>query len=252
MVLGCILPVALHNGQMHFLFGKECEMEDSAPGWSDFGGGCENCADSDTVKQRTKKIFDTAVREGVEESTGFLGTEQTIKDTLIFSASVANTLRQQVPNAKYSECESISTNGLTGLTTYFLPCQYDPNLPVYYNRNHALLWSSMDKKRMNMTKLFEKSEIGWFTEADIIRRRGEFRWFYRDILDLILLRIKSPLFKKFVQLSTMTNRKIQGQRVYKIQSATNKPHGVSLRKKRITVYKRQTSSKAFRTRRHKR
>lgn len=38
MVAGSILPVTIHNGKLYFLFGKESPMEDSAKGWSDFGG----------------------------------------------------------------------------------------------------------------------------------------------------------------------------------------------------------------------
>lgn len=196
MVLGCILPVAWYRGKIHFLFGKECELEDSAPGWSDFGGGCEDCTDTDTVSQRAQKIFNTAVREGVEESTGFLGTQKSITDALHHTATIASCIRKQIPDTKYSEYESLSRNELT---TFFMPIQYDPLLPAYYNRNHALLWSEMDHSFLNKTKLFEKSEIGWFTESDLRRRRNEFRWFYRDIVDLILLRANTPHFRYFVR-----------------------------------------------------
>ena len=82
MVAGSILPVAWHGGKLMFLFGKECNMEDSARGWSDFGGGCEDIGGCDTVSARTRKVFNTAVREGVEETTGFLGTICSIRKKL--------------------------------------------------------------------------------------------------------------------------------------------------------------------------
>lgn len=63
MVAGSILPIAIHKGKLFFLFGKENSMEDSSKGFSDFGGGCEN----------KEKPFETALREGGEELTGFLG-----------------------------------------------------------------------------------------------------------------------------------------------------------------------------------
>jgi len=63
MVAGSILPVTIHKGKLYFLFGKENPLEDSAKGWSDFGGGCEN----------GESPFETAMREGGEELTGFLG-----------------------------------------------------------------------------------------------------------------------------------------------------------------------------------
>ena len=34
-----ILPTTIHKGKLYFLFGKEGKHEDSAPGFSDFGGG---------------------------------------------------------------------------------------------------------------------------------------------------------------------------------------------------------------------
>ena len=59
-----ILPVAIHKGKLYFLFGKENSLEDSAPGFSDFGGGIES----------GETAYQTAIREGSEELTGFLGT----------------------------------------------------------------------------------------------------------------------------------------------------------------------------------
>ena len=62
MVAGSILPVALHKGKLHFLFGKENPMEDSAKGFSDFGGRVD----------AGETPFTAALREGSEELTGFL------------------------------------------------------------------------------------------------------------------------------------------------------------------------------------
>ena len=72
---GGILPVAIKNGQVYFLFGKENELDDT-PGWADFGGGAEDGESS----------FDTALREGSEEINGFLGSaEQLRKETQDFA-----------------------------------------------------------------------------------------------------------------------------------------------------------------------
>ena len=57
-----ILPISVHNGKIYFLFGKERDV-DETPGWSDFGGGNES----------GESYLDTAIREGSEELTGFLG-----------------------------------------------------------------------------------------------------------------------------------------------------------------------------------
>ena len=57
MVAGSILPVALHKNKLHFLFGKENPMEDSAKGFSDFGGRADG----------NETPYDAAMREGGED-----------------------------------------------------------------------------------------------------------------------------------------------------------------------------------------
>ncbi len=61
MVAGSILPISFNTkGELCFLFGKENPMEDSAKGFSDFGGRLEN----------NETPFQGALREGSEELTG--------------------------------------------------------------------------------------------------------------------------------------------------------------------------------------
>jgi hypothetical protein len=67
-----ILPATIHNGKLYFLFGKEGKFEDSAPRFSDFGGGTDN----------KESYFETAVREAGEELTGFLGNDAEIRKML--------------------------------------------------------------------------------------------------------------------------------------------------------------------------
>jgi len=63
---------------------------------------------------------------------------------------------------------------------------HDENLVNYYNNNHKFLWNLMDKNTLNDSKLFEKIEINWFTEKEMIKRRSEFRNFYQKFLDVIV------------------------------------------------------------------
>ena len=51
-----ILPTSIHNNKLYFLFGKENKYEDSASGFSDFGGGTDN----------KETFIQTAIREGPE------------------------------------------------------------------------------------------------------------------------------------------------------------------------------------------
>jgi ADP-ribose pyrophosphatase YjhB (NUDIX family) len=158
MVAGSILPIAFHRGKLIFLFGKENPLEDSAKGWSDFGGGVE---DKDSP-------LETAIRECSEELTGFLGNPSQIK----------RLVDKQTPGVY-----KLSHNDYH-VHIVLMP-EYDPMLPVYYNNNHSFLWNRMDKKLLNSTRLFEKIEVRWFTENDLVAKRAQFRNFYRHIVDLV-------------------------------------------------------------------
>ena len=158
MVASSILPIAIHKGKMYFLFGKENPMEDSAKGWSDFGGAVEN----------DDSVLETAIRECSEELTGFLGNPSKIKTW--------------ISKQKRGVYKLIHNNYHIHIT--LLP-EYDPMLPVYYNNNHTFLWNRMNKKLLNDTKLFEKIEIKWFSESDLRTKRNVFRSFYREKIDLI-------------------------------------------------------------------
>jgi hypothetical protein len=107
MVAGSILPVTIYKNKLYFLFGKENSMEDSAKGWSDFGGGCEN----------EESPFKTAMREGGEELTGFLGDDKNIKKLIKKNGGTYNI-----------------TYNTYHVHMFFL--EYDENLPKYYNLNH--------------------------------------------------------------------------------------------------------------------
>jgi 8-oxo-dGTP pyrophosphatase MutT (NUDIX family) len=158
MVAGSILPISIHNNKLYFLFGKENPLEDSAKGWSDFGGGVEN----------GESPYKTALREGGEELTGFLGDGKTIQKLIKKNGGVYKLI-----NKTYH------------VHMFFL--QYDENLPKYFNQNHRFLWDRMNNTTLSETKLFEKIEIGWFSIDDIKRRKKEFRNFYQEIVDDILV-----------------------------------------------------------------
>jgi 8-oxo-dGTP pyrophosphatase MutT (NUDIX family) len=167
MPAGAILPVSINKkGQLVFLFGKENSLEDSSRGWSDFGGGCEG----------TETPFQTALREGGEELTFFLGDAGNIEKLIRKTGG----FHQIVEGDYYSHL-------------FFL--DYDERLPEYYNANHRGLWAKMDKGVLNASKLFEKIEIAWFTCAEMKRRIHEFRGFYRDRVRNILSEVPVILKK---------------------------------------------------------
>jgi 8-oxo-dGTP pyrophosphatase MutT (NUDIX family) len=147
------------KGKLYFLFGKENEKEDSAKGFSDFGGGVEP----------GESIYETAMREGGEELTGFLGDGAHIQQYIKSHGGVF-----PIVVGEYH------------VHLFFI--EYDPKLPMYYNLNHRFLWDRMDKHILHRSKLFEKIEIQWFSLKDMKQRRSEFRPFYREIVDQFILK----------------------------------------------------------------
>jgi hypothetical protein len=180
MVGSSILPVTFHKNKTYFLFGKETPLETSAPGWSDFGGGMEE----------GENVFESALREGGEELTGFLGDQLQ--------------LRKHIDH--HGGAYPINYKDKYHVHVIYIP--YDANLPTYYNNNHQFLWNRMDHKLLQNTKLFEKIEIGWFSPELAKTSRENFRPFYQPILDNILdhlARIKT-FFRKYRKNSPKTRK----------------------------------------------
>jgi len=153
MVAGSILPATIYKNKLYFLFGKENRMEDSAKGFSDFGGGLEG----------NETPYDTALREGSEELTGFLGNSNQLENRIKKGGGV-----YKVTHNDYH--------------IHIFYMEYDENLPQYYNDNHRFLWDKMNNKVLNDTKLFEKIEIRWFSVSDMKTKTKEFRGFYQEII----------------------------------------------------------------------
>lgn len=156
-----ILPITVHNGKILLLFGKERDIDEN-PGWSDFGGGTD----------KGETFLETAVREGGEEMTGFLGSSEDIKRLL---------KRFGTFNLDFK-----SDNGYGTYRCHIFPMEYDEYLPHYYNNNQRFLQKRLPASIIRDTKIFEKTQIKWFDINELAKRRSEFRGFYRNIIDLIL------------------------------------------------------------------
>lgn len=172
-----ILPTALYKGKLYFLFGKENKYEDSAPGFSDFGGGTDN---SETYIQ-------TAIREAGEELTGFLGSDKDIKKML---------QKHGTYNIDYK-----SGNHST-YRMHIFPMVYDALLPFYYNNNQRFLQKRLDPKIIQNSKIFEKEEIRWVCVDDLTKMRSQFRYYFQNIVDMILREKKqiNSFIKKSINL----------------------------------------------------
>ena len=148
---GGIVPVAIHGKTLYFLFGREVGNKQ----WGDFGGGREG--------KETR--FQTAIREGCEELDGFLGCESSLKKL------VTDNLLAKINTEKH--------------LTYLFQIDYDENLPIYFNNHHKFIEKHL-KPKVNKDGLFEKSQIRWFSIAELKRSRSTFRPFYRKVLDNII------------------------------------------------------------------
>ena len=178
-----ILPTTIHNGQLYFLFGKEGKYEDSAPGFSDFGGGTDN----------SESFLETAVREAGEEFTGFLGNDTDVRKML---------RKYGTYNIDYK------TDGHKTYRMHIFPFEYNEWLPYYYNNNQRFLQKRLDQKVFKTSKIFEKAEIRWVPVSKLKKMRPQFRSYFQNIVDMILAQQES--IKSFVQKrgkkKTMKNR----------------------------------------------
>ena len=155
-----ILPTTIVNNKLYFLFGKENKYADT-PGWSDFGGGTDN----------EESLINTAIREAVEELTGFLGMEKDIKQLL---------KRKGTYNIDYK------SGGHSSYRMHIFPIEYDTQLPFYYNNNQKFLQHNLDSKLLKNSKIFEKEEIKWICIDDILKMRKQFRSYFQNIVDIII------------------------------------------------------------------
>lgn len=162
-----VLPIAKKNNKIYFLFGKENKYNDT-PGWADFGGGIE----------ANENILNSAVREGWEESTGFLGTPQEMKKIIIKNKKM---------------CLDI-----TNYKTFLLPIKYDENMVEYFNKCQYCIQNNLSKEIIKKTFIFEKQEIKWFSLEELKNKIHTFRPFYQEIIKLILEKqiVFQNIFKK--------------------------------------------------------
>jgi 8-oxo-dGTP pyrophosphatase MutT (NUDIX family) len=155
-----ILPTAIYKNKLYFLFGKENKYEDTAPGFSDFGGGTDN----------NETFLETAVREGSEELTGFLGSEEDVKNML-------------ERNGTYNIDNKTPHGSIYRI--HIFPMIYDSKLPFYYNNNQQFLQKRLEPRVIKKTKIFEKEEIRWVCIDEIRKMKPQFRFFFKPIVDIL-------------------------------------------------------------------
>ena len=156
MVASSFLPVALHRGELYFLFGKEVHT-DSMPGFSDFGGRVEP----------NESILDAGIREFAEEISGFLGNEAHLHTQV----KKTGCLHYLYEKHKYH--------------IHILPIAYDESLVKYFNASQQFIQSKVPTIELKKYSLFEKTELKWFSVKEM-ESLDLFRGFYRAIVQFLL------------------------------------------------------------------
>jgi len=180
-----ILLTTIHKGKLYFLFGKENKYEESAPGFSDFGGGTDN----------NETYIQTAIREAGEELTGFLGNDEEIKHLLTKNGTYNIDYQAKEGNKLYR--------------MHIFPYDYNHWLPFYYNNNQKFLQKHLPEEVFKTTKIFEKAEIRWICVDELEKMKSQFRSYFQNIVDLIIQQkdliqnyiLKSKKWKKGVKKS---------------------------------------------------
>ena len=152
---GGVLPVAFYKGKLYFLFSREyINSKDDGGLWSDFGG----------AKDNNETYFETALREGHEESDKIIGSKENIKDLM------KNSLQEITVN---------------GYRTYIVLIKYDRNLPKKFRSKFLNI--KKNKPHLLCKKgLYEKDMLKWYSYQDIKKNFDTFRPFYKNIVRVIL------------------------------------------------------------------
>jgi len=154
-----ILPVAVHQGQLYFLFGQEHDTRD----WSDFGGG----------KQHNESPFQNAIREACEELNGFLGSKAEI--------------------GRLIQTRTVLKVTVDGYTTFLVHVPFDPHLPFYFNNHHKFIKTHLPAQ-IGKDGLFEKSHVDWFSLEYIKSAGVKFRPFYKRVIAEVLHQLPNMKF----------------------------------------------------------
>tara|TARA_B110000977_G_scaffold200098_1_gene289452 strand:- start:227 stop:709 length:483 start_codon:yes stop_codon:yes gene_type:complete len=154
---GGILPVTIHENNIYFLFSREYINSKKDGGkWSDFGGS----------KEKNETYYDTAIREGFEESGGFLGSKKDL--------------------VKLVKTQFIKTVTLAdGWRTYIVYIPYDSELPERF-RDDFLKMELTHPEKICKKGLYEKDMLKWVNFNDLSKFNKDVRPWYKKVVKLLI------------------------------------------------------------------
>jgi len=156
---GGILPVANYNGQLYLLFSREriSYNSDRDKGkWSDFGGS----------KEKNETQYQTAIREGFEESNGILGNKKDIKKLIKYH------LVGKIQDPQYS--------------IWLVEVEYNPDIVQSFHDDFKNALKNNKEIVKARNGLFEKDKLVWITLKQLKRKKSMFRPWYRRFIPQII------------------------------------------------------------------
>ena len=152
-----VLPVTVYRNKIYFLFSREyIGSKDDGGLWSDFGGS----------KEKNETFYDTAIREGYEESSGFLGNKSDIKKLIRSSFVKTVTLPKMY-------------------RTYIVYIPYDKSLPKKF-RDDFLNVKNNNPEKIGKKGFYEKDMLKWVSLDKLKEFNKQVRPWYRKIIKLII------------------------------------------------------------------
>lgn len=151
---GGILPIAKKDNDYYVLLSRESVDIDwkDAGKWSDFGGSKEN----------NETEYETAIREGAEETSGLYGNEINIKNM------IDNYTEYIVHLNKYS--------------TYLVRVKYIEMLPYRFNKIYRNALKNTPKLVYEQNGLYEKDKIRWVNVNDLKSFSKHARNWFKPVL----------------------------------------------------------------------
>ena len=150
-----ILPVSVHDNNIYVLLSRDYINSKHGGKWSDFGGSREG----------TETYFQTAVREGWEESDGFLGNKKQI--------------------SKLIRNNFIKTITIGGYRTYLVYIPYDKTLPDRF-RKKFLHVKKTHPEKIYKHGYYEKDMLKWVQFEDLQNFKQHTRhWYKKFITNLV-------------------------------------------------------------------
>jgi len=154
---GGILPVAYYKGNIYFLFGREFQYNRYYQRlWSDFGGS----------REKNETQYQTAVREGYEESNGILGDMKNIR-LLIKNFCLAKI-------------------GDKGWSTYLIQVKYNKEIIKLFRADFKQILKHNPQIVKSHNGLYEKDKIKWIKLQDLKKNIHIFRPWYRKFIYKII------------------------------------------------------------------